>query len=117
CRTGGGDTPPGAIHYYIGKNGAISQMVDDQNIAWQAGASAWKVDGRVVKGCNQISIGIELETLNTGRDPYPAAQYNATVELTRYLVSKYNIPRNQLVRHLDIAPRRKTDPAGFPCAR
>ncbi|HEU5100830.1 MAG TPA: N-acetylmuramoyl-L-alanine amidase [Roseiflexaceae bacterium] len=116
-RNGGSDSRPVSIHYYIGKNGAISQMVDDKNIAWQAGASSWKVDGRVVKGCNPISIGIELENLNTGRDPYPAAQYNAAVELTRYLVSRYNIPRNQLVRHLDIAPRRKTDPAGFPWAR
>jgi N-acetyl-anhydromuramyl-L-alanine amidase AmpD len=116
-RNGGSDSRPVSIHYYIGKNGAISQMVDDKNIAWQAGVSSWKVDGRVVKGCNPISIGIELENLNTGRDPYPAAQYNAALELTRYLVSRYNIPRNQLVRHLDIAPRRKTDPAGFPWAR
>ncbi len=116
-RNGGSDSRPVSIHYYIGKNGAISQMVEDKNIAWQAGVSAWRVDGRVVNGCNPISIGIELENLNTGRDPYPAAQYNAALELTRYLVARYNIPRNQLVRHLDIAPRRKTDPAGFPWAR
>jgi len=116
-RNGGSDENPVSIHYYISKNGAISQMVDDQNIAWQAGVSAWRVDGRVVNGCNAISIGIELENRNTGRDPYPAAQYNAVLELTRYLAARYNIPRNQLVRHLDIAPRRKTDPAGFPWAR
>lgn len=116
-RNGGSDSNPVSIHYYIGKNGAIAQMVDDQNVAWQAGVSAWRVDGRVVNGCNAISIGIELENRNTGRDPYPAAQYNAALELTRYLVSRYNIPRNQLVRHLDISPRRKTDPAGFPWAR
>lgn len=67
--------------------------------------------------CNPVSIGIELENLNTGRDPYPPAQYSATLELVRYLVSKYNIPRSQLVRHLDIAPKRKTDPAGFPWER
>ena len=45
-RNGGSDENPVSIHYYIGKNGAISQMVDDQNIAWQAGVSAWRVDGR-----------------------------------------------------------------------
>ncbi len=116
-RNGGSDSRPVSVHYYIGKNGAISQMVDDKNIAWQAGVSAWPVDGHVVNGCNQISVGIELENLNTGRDPYPAAQYNAALELTRYLVARYNIPRKHLVRHLDIAPRRKTDPAGFPWAR
>jgi N-acetylmuramoyl-L-alanine amidase len=68
-RNGGSDSRPVSIHYYIGKNGVISQMVDDKNIAWQAGASAWKVDGRVVNGCNQISIGIELENLNTVATP------------------------------------------------
>jgi len=113
-RNGGSDSRPVSIHYYIGKNGAISQMVEDNNIAWQAGISSWRVDGRVVNSCNPVSIGIELENLNTGRDPYPAAQYNAALELTRYLVAKYKVPRSQLVRHLDIAPRRKTDPAGFP---
>src|SRR6266508_3688671 len=60
-RNGGSDSRPVSIHYYIGKNGVISQMVDDQNIAWQAGVSAWRVDGRVVNGCNAVSIGIELE--------------------------------------------------------
>jgi N-acetyl-anhydromuramyl-L-alanine amidase AmpD len=115
---GGSDSRPVSIHYYIDKAGRISQMVDDKDIAWQAGASTWKVDGRLISPtCNPISIGIELENLNSGRDPYPLAQYNATLELTRYLVAKYNIPRSQLVRHLDIAPKRKTDPAGFPWAR
>lgn len=117
-RRGGSDARPVSIHYYIDKAGNISQMVDDKDIAWQAGASTWKVDGNLVSpSCNPISIGIELENLNTGRDPYPLAQYNATLQLVRFLVSKYKIPRNQLVRHLDIAPRRKTDPAGFPWER
>jgi N-acetyl-anhydromuramyl-L-alanine amidase AmpD len=117
-RQGGSNDRPVSIHYYIDKAGNITQMVDDKDIAWQAGASTWKVDGNfIAPSCNPISVGIELENLNTGRDPYPLAQYNAALELVRFLVSKYNIPRNQLVRHLDIAPKRKTDPAGFPWER
>ena len=46
-RNGGSDKNPVSIHYYIGKNGAISQMVDDQNIAWQAGVSAWRIASRL----------------------------------------------------------------------
>ncbi len=118
-RNGGGQTRNTwvSIHYYIDKAGNISQMVEDQNIAWHAGPSTWIVDGRRINyytGCNPVSIGIELSNLNTGRDPYPSAQYNAALWLTRRLVAQYNVPRNQLVRHLDIAPGRKTDPAGFP---
>jgi N-acetyl-anhydromuramyl-L-alanine amidase AmpD len=116
-RQGGSDQRPVSIHYYVDKAGNISQMVEDKNIAWQAGVSSWKVDGRIVNGCNPVSIGIELENLNTGRDPFPQAQYNAALELVRFLVAKYKIPRRQLVRHLDIAPKRKTDPAGFPWER
>ena len=73
----------------------------------------WHVDGRLVSpSCNPVSVGIELENLNNGRDPYPDAQYQATVWLTKQLVAKYNIPRSQVVRHLDISPGRKTDPRG-----
>jgi N-acetyl-anhydromuramyl-L-alanine amidase AmpD len=116
-RQGGSTQRPVSIHYYIDKAGNISQMVPDKDIAWHAGVSSWGVDGRAVNGCNLVSVGIELENLNTGRDPYPQAQYNAALELVRSLVAKYKVPRRQLVRHLDIAPRRKTDPAGFPWER
>lgn len=114
-RRGGEPSRRVSVHYYISKAGVVSQMVEDKDVAWQAGASTWTVDGkRVAPSCNPISVGIELENLNNGRDPYPPAQYTAALELVRYLVSKYNIPRRQVVRHLDIAPKRKTDPAGFP---
>lgn len=121
-RQGGGDSRSTwvSIHYYIRKNGEIFQMVADANIAWHAGESTWIVDGQRINfsvGCNPVSLGIELENANTGRDPYPAAQYESALELTRDLVRRYNIPRSQLVRHLDIAPMRKTDPAGFAWAR
>nr|WP_044199431.1 N-acetylmuramoyl-L-alanine amidase [Oscillochloris trichoides] len=116
-RAGGDERRPVSTHYYISKQGRIVQLVDDANTAWHAGVSRWPVDGKQVSGCNAYSLGIELENLNTGRDPYPAAQYAAALWLCRTLVLRHDIPRNQLVRHLDIAPGRKTDPAGFPWQR
>lgn len=116
-RQGGDSRRPVSVHYYIDKQGHISQMVADEDIAWHAGQSRWIVDGRMVNGCNAVSLGIELENRNTGSDPYPPAQYQAALWLSRRLVATYNIPREQLVRHLDISPGRKTDPAGFPWAR
>jgi hypothetical protein len=115
-RGGGSEQRPVSVHYYIDKAGRIAQLVADEDIAWHAGASNWTVDGRRVRGCNAVSLGIELENLNTGSDPYPPAQLDAAIQLTRRLVSQYGVPRAQLVRHLDIAPGRKTDPAGFPWA-
>jgi N-acetyl-anhydromuramyl-L-alanine amidase AmpD len=115
-RQGGSSSAPVSIHYYIRKNGDISRMVADEDTAWHAGRSTWVVDGQRIAynvGCNPISIGIELENLNDGRDPYPQAQYDAALWLMRKLVADYGIPRAHLVRHLDIAPQRKTDPRGF----
>ncbi len=116
-RQGGDERRPVSVHYYIGRDGRVVQLVKEEDIAWHAGTSVWAVDGRVLQNCNRFSIGIELENLNTGRDPYPEAQYAAALELTRDLVRRHHVPRGQLVRHLDIAPGRKTDPAGFPWER
>lgn len=125
-RKGGGDPPysPVSCHYYITKRGAITQLVDDGDTAWHTGASSWVVDGTRVAGShngvarlNHLALGIELENRNNGADPYPPAQYAAAFALARELVARYAIPRAHLVRHLDIAPGRKTDPAGFPWAR
>jgi hypothetical protein len=121
-RQGGGDPPlsPVSCHYYIDKSGRITQLVADHDTAWHCGPSRWAVDGQVVEGSyrgvarlNWLAIGIELENRNTGKDPYPAHQLAAAVALARHLVAVHRIPRNQLVRHLDIAPGRKTDPAGL----
>jgi N-acetylmuramoyl-L-alanine amidase len=62
---------------------------------------------------NDISIGIELENVNDGVQPYATEQYHVAVELVRDLVQKYHIPRHYVVRHADIAlpSGRKTDPA------
>lgn len=116
-RQGGTPGREVSVHYYISKRGQIFQLVADQDIAWHAGVSRWEVDGRTVFGCNDVSVGIELENRNDGRDPYPPEQYAAALWLTRELVQKYRIPPAQVVRHLDIAPGRKTDPAGFPWQR
>lgn len=104
-----------SIHYLIYKTGKIYQLVDDSEAAWHAGKSTWK--GRDSTAIQKSSIGIELENANTGRDPYPQAQMDAVRELCQSLVSKYHIVPDMIVRHLDIAPGRKTDPAGFPFAQ
>jgi hypothetical protein len=125
-RRGGGDPPkqPVSCHAYIDKTGRITQLVDDGDTAWHCGASSWVVDGHRAEGSykgvgrlNHLAIGVELENRNNGSDPYPAEQYASALWLMRLLVQRYNIPSSQLVRHLDIAPSRKTDPAGFPWSR
>ena len=116
-RNGGNEQRPVSIHYYISKVGVVSQLVKDADIAWHCGQSQWQVDGKRVTNCNSVAVGIELENHNDGRDLYSQPQYDALLGLTQQLVRTYKVPRSQLVRHLDIAPGRKSDPAGFPWER
>ena len=91
-----------SAHFLIRRTGELLQFVPCTKRAWHAGVSSWC--GR--SGCNDFSIGIELE----GADdvPYTDAQYRVLAELARTLQSAY--PITDIVGHCDIAPTRKTDP-------
>ena len=92
-------------HFLIRRDGEFIQFVSCDKRAWHAGASSWR--GR--EGCNDFSIGIELE--GTDDVPFEDAQYKWLAELTRALKAKY--PIVDIVGHSEIAPGRKTDPG--PC--
>lgn len=104
-----------SAHYFVSKDGRILQQVHDEDTAYHAGISFW--DGAT--DINDISIGIEIENLTgmkgfVGQDTYPHIQYQSVVELVKYLANKYSIVKKNVPTHQMIAPRRKTDPVGFP---
>lgn len=99
-----------SAHYLIGRDGLILNLVDEKNIAYHAGESSWKGMAHV----NRFSIGIELVNSNDGIMDYPDVQMNALVSLVVPICSDYGISPEDVIGHLDIAPGRKTDPAGFP---
>lgn len=94
-----------SAHFLIRCNGEIIQFVPCGRRAWHAGASSWQ--GR--SGCNDFSIGVELE--GSDHVPFNDRQYKALARLTRLLKRTYHI--RFIVGHADIAPGRKTDPG--PC--
>lgn len=95
-----------SAHFLIRRNGDLHQYVACNQRAWHAGASAWQER----EGCNDFSIGIELE----GADhvPYETVQYRRLAALIRTLKAAYPGIKNQkhIVGHCHIAPGRKTDP-------
>ena len=99
-----------SAHYVVAKNGRVFQMVEERTKAHHAGASEFQ--GR--EDFNRFSVGIEIVNLNDGQDPYPPDQFEAMVNLTDYLVEKYDIQRQWIVTHADISTVGKTDPRGFP---
>jgi len=94
-----------SAHFFIERDGQISQFVSCLQRAWHAGVSSFA--GR--ENCNDFSLGIELE--GTDDLPYSEAQYDALVPLVQQLLAAYPaLSVERICGHCDIAPGRKTDP-------
>jgi N-acetylmuramoyl-L-alanine amidase len=129
-------------HLVIGRDGAVTQLVPFNIIAWHAGKSYWEG----YKFLNNHSIGIELD--NAGKmtrindkwvaafkkvypdnevmqathkfDTKPAGwhiftpeQIQSTVDVCKLLVKTYGI--KEIMGHDDICPKQKWDPGpAFP---
>lgn len=94
-----------SAHFFIERDGAITQFVSCQDRAWHAGISTF--NGR--DNCNDFSLGIELEGVDDLA--YSDAQYQSLNQLVAELTQHYPlITAERICGHSDIAPDRKTDP-------
>ena len=97
-----------SAHFLIDEDGSVYGLVDVQKRAWHAGVASWRGHSNI----NARSIGIEL--VNPGHEfgyqPFPPAQMNTLIELSRDIVARHPIPAGNIVGHSDIAPTRKQDP-------
>ena len=103
-------------HYFIKYNGQVLNLVPDLYTAWHAGKSYWKK----FKFLNKYSIGIEIS--NPGHDhgykKFSIKQINSIVKLLKLLKKRYNIKKQNILGHSDIAPNRKKDPGEkFPWSK
>ena len=87
-----------SANYVVSRDGEVTQMVSDRNIAWHAG------NGYV----NAHSIGIEHEGYVGITGIYTDAEYRASAELVAQLVAKYRIPldRRHLIGHSEVPDPR-----------
>jgi hypothetical protein len=78
-----------SAHYVIRGDGAITQMVDDDTVAWHA--RCW----------NDYAIGIEHEAYSTNGSGMTNALYNSSARLVKMLAEKYNIPldKDHIIGH------------------
>lgn len=97
-----------SAHVLIRRDGTAVQYVPFHRRAWHSGESVFMGEC----GCNDFSIGIELEGCDT--DTYTAGQYQRLAALCRALQREYPaIRRDRIVGHSDVSPGRKTDPGAF----
>lgn len=93
-----------SAHYLISARGEVTQMVEEKDRAWHAGAGAWG-------GCDDVnsrSIGIELA--NDGFSPFAAAQMDALEDLLAGIMDRWSIQPERVIGHSDMAFGRKVDP-------
>ena len=97
-----------SCHWLISKRGKLYKVVDEKNVAWHAGISYWKGE----KMLNNNSIGIELDNIGHGLNYkiFSNIQMSTLERLLKLLLDKYNIKKQNVLGHSDIAPDRKLDP-------
>lgn len=134
-----------SAHLVIARDGALTQLVRFNRVAWHAGVSRWEGRG----GLNRFSIGVELanagrlerrqgrwrawfggaipdhevlvashrhESATAGWHVYPEAQLAALFKAAEALARRYDI--RAVLGHDDVAPGRKQDPGpAFPMQR
>lgn len=107
-----------SVHYIIGRDKTITEVLPPEKVGFHAGLSNWQND--VEKSLNNISIGIEIEAPTLGQSPedYSRKQMQKLYELLNTLCTKYTIKPENILGHSDIAPTRKPDPGlSFPWKR
>lgn len=120
CRYSAGRYIGASAHYYVGFDGEIWQSVEDGDIAWHCGAKSYRH-----RECrNSNSIGIEMCVRNKGnqsaesRDWYfEDATVAAAVGLTKYLMQKYEVPADRVIRHHDVTGKICPNPYVYNTTR
>ena len=97
-----------SCHYLIDRQGWITRILEDNQIAWHAGKSKWKN----LINLNNNSIGIELVNKGhkLGYQKFSEKQILSLIKLCLKLKKKYKIKKTCTLGHSDIAPLRKIDP-------
>lgn len=92
-----------ASAHYFADSDSITQSVPDDYIAYHCGGKTYKH-----KSCrNSNSIGIELCDDVKNGVVYPSEKtIQNAIELTKSLMKKYNIPKENVIRHYDVTGKK-----------
>ncbi|MGW0856159.1 N-acetylmuramoyl-L-alanine amidase [Streptomyces sp. NPDC002690] len=91
-----------AAHYVVGKDGSVTQMIRELDVAYHAGNRAY----------NERSVGIEHEGFVDRPKDFTAAMYASSARLTASVCGRYGIPvdREHVVGHVEVPGTDHTDP-------
>ena len=92
-----------SYHVLVGKNGEVTQFVEFNKRAYHCGVSEWKG----LTDLNWYTIGVCLQ--NKAGEPYTEKQIQTFIEVCKTITKTYP-SITEIVKHKEIAPKRKTDP-------
>ena len=92
-----------SAHYFVDEK-SIVQSVRDDDTAWHCGGALESGHHPLHGICmNRNSIGVEMcSDIVGGRYTITAATVDRAVELVKYLMGRYNVPADRVVRHLSL---------------
>lgn len=100
CKYFSGADRNASSHYFVDEKG-IYRSVRDMNVAWHCGS----INGYKHKYCrNTNSIGIEMCSRidSNGKFYIEEKTIANAIELTKFLMEKYDIPVENVIRHYDV---------------
>lgn len=97
-----------SAHYFVGHEGEIWQCVEDRDVAWHCGANTYKHP--YCRNTNSIGIEMCCRKKLDGTWYFEEETVKATIELTKELMAKYNIPAANVIRHFDVTSKVCPEP-------
>ena len=100
CKYFSGANRNASAHYFVDEKG-VYRSVRDMNVAWHCGS----LNGYKHKYCrNTNSIGIEMCSRKDKNGKFYIKEETIAnaIELTKYLMEKYDIPVENVIRHYDV---------------
>ena len=88
-----------SAHYFIDRNGDIYQSVEESDTAWSVGAQSY----RHPKARNSNSINIEMVAK---KNEFTLAQQDSLKQLVHHLMDKYDVSKNNVLRHYDVTGKK-----------
>jgi len=96
-----------SAHYFVDEN-EIWQSVQDKDVAWHCGAKTYRHST-----CrNANSIGVEMCSRKNDKGQFFIKDevISNTAELVKYLMEKYKVPIENVIRHYDVTGKICPDP-------
>lgn len=105
-----------SAHYFVDDH-SITQSVLDDFVAWSVGGE--KYPSTTITGggkwhgkcTNENSISVELcDTVKNGKSDFTEKTLVNAAELTRFLMEKYDVPIENIIRHFDVVGKICPEP-------